>query len=100
MNLENPELNEPFTARALQIMEKSSLCASMTLGHNRLNEADTIGIISRLTMIESRLLLFVSCLNDTGMEKAIADMNVADEIEFMDAADEFLKEISDVLGEY
>lgn len=99
MNLENPELNEPFTARVLGILESSTLCANRILASDSVDDESIMAIIARLSIIESRLLIFLSCLHDEFMEKAIKKMNVDDEILFMDAAEEFIKEVSEILKE-
>lgn len=99
MNLDNPELNEPFTARLLQIMESSTNVVNRVLSIDGVDDESIMAIVTRCSLIESRSLMFLSCLNDAEMEKVLKDINIDDELLFMDASEEFIKDIGEMLSQ-
>jgi isochorismate hydrolase len=99
MNLDNPELNEPITARLLILMESSTNCVNRLLDTNGVDADIVTGVIARCGVIEARSMLFLSCLHDSAMESAIADINLDHEMEAIAASEEFLKEVDDLLDE-
>jgi hypothetical protein len=99
MNLDSPELNEPITARLLLLMESSTNCVNRLLETSGVDADIVTGVIARCGVIEARSMLFLSCLNDPGMEKAIKDINVDHEMESIAASEDFLKEVDHLLDE-
>jgi hypothetical protein len=99
MNLDNPELNEPFTARLLKIMEASTKVANQVLSMDGVDDGAIIAIVSRCSLIESRSLMFLSCLHDEHMELALKEISVDDELLFMEASEEFIKDIGEMLDQ-
>jgi hypothetical protein len=97
MNLDNPELNEPITARLLMLMESSTNCVHKLLDTDDVDSEIVTGVVTRCAAIEARSIVFLSCLHDPYMEKAIKDINLDQEIEFMGASELFLKEIDGLL---
>lgn len=99
MNIDNHELNEPFTARVLTLMEAATSCLNNALGKSSLDDESVIEIVARLSVIQSRELLFLSCLQHPDIEEALKGVSVDDEIAFMDASDDYIKTINEVLME-
>jgi hypothetical protein len=98
MNLDHPELNEPFTARLLKIMESATHVANKVLSMDGVDDESIMAIVTRCSLIESRSLMFLSCLHDANMEQVLKEISVDDELLFMDASEEFIKDIGEMLN--
>lgn len=99
MNIDNHELNGPFTARVLTLMEASTKCLNNALSKSSLDDESVIEIVARLSVIQSRELMFLTCLQHPKIDEALKDVVVDDEIAFMDASEDYIKTVNEVLME-
>lgn len=99
MDIDTHELNEPFTARVLSLMESATSCLRDVLSKSSIDDETIIEIVGRLSVIESRELMFLTCLQHPNIEEALKDIVVDDEIEFMDASEQYIRTVVDVLKE-
>lgn len=99
MDIDKHELNEPFTARVLALMESATNCLSNVLSKSSVDDETIIEIVGRLSVIESRELMFLICLQHQNIEEALKDVVVGDEIEFMEASEEYIETVAEILKE-
>lgn len=97
MNIEEHDKNEPFTARILDVMESSTKCAVNLLSKDSIDSESVMEIIARLSIIESRMLMFLACLHQDDIEDAVADIVTEDEIAFMSAAEAYILDVNRAL---
>lgn len=99
MDIDKHDLNGPFTARVLALMESSTTCLKNVLSKTSIDDETIIEIVGRLSVIESRELMFLTCLQHPNIEEALKDVVVDDEILFMEASEEYITAIVDILKE-
>ncbi|WP_338924406.1 hypothetical protein V0M98_32860 (plasmid) [Pseudomonas silesiensis] len=95
-------MNTELTPRLLSLMDSSFKCgqlALVALGKGVIDSDDFKTIIARLGVIESRSMLLLACLNVEEIEADLTQISLPDEIEFMDGADLFIREIQAIIAE-
>ena len=91
-----------LTPRLLSLIDSSSHCAKMVViatGDGDIDISDAQAILTRLSIIDGRSMLLLACLNVEDIEADFDAISISDEVEFMVAAEEFIKEIERTLEE-
>jgi hypothetical protein len=95
-------MNTELTQRLVSLMDSSAQCAKHTLAalaKGVIDIDDFKTIVARLSVIESRSILLIACLNVDEVEADFSEISLDDEIEFMGAAEVFLSDIKAAMDE-
>lgn len=99
INFENIDANDSFTKRILEIIDSSSDCAARVLDNEGVDDETVVTVIQRLNIIDSRLILLLSCLHIEELESSFSEINGNEEISFMDLAEQFIHEVNTALDD-
>ncbi|WP_274644025.1 hypothetical protein [Pseudomonas serbica] len=91
-----------LTPRLVALMDSSAQCAKVALralARGAIDIDDFKTIVARLSVIESRSILLIACLNVEEVKADFTEISLPDEIEFMGAAEVFLTEIQAMMDE-
>lgn len=94
--------DESLRTRLVNLTESAKNCVDGVLNAmvtGELDEDDTKGLIARLGVIDSRLMLLSACLNVEQIEADFSNINLDEEIEFIAASEKFITDITTILTE-